>query len=214
MKKELNNSDFDEDLIATEARILSAVFSKLNASFSDFEKHIKEITPYTRLSQSELFTGSNAGISLESEIKKEILSSDKINFLVSFIKWTGIRIFEKELFEFTERGGQLKIITTSYMGATDLKAVEYLSSLKNTEIKVSYNTDNERLHAKAYLFYRNTGFHTGYIGSSNISRSALTNGLEWNLKVTTKEVGILLINFRKHLKPIGKIKNLNCLTNQ
>ena len=61
-------------------------------------KHLKEITPYTRLSQSELFTGNNAGISLESEIKKEILSSDKINFLVSFIKWTGIRIFENELF--------------------------------------------------------------------------------------------------------------------
>jgi len=149
LKKELNNNEFDEDLIATEARILSAIFSKLNANFSDFEKYLKEITPYTRLSQSELFTGSNAGISLESEIKKEILSSDKINFLVSFIKWTGIRIFEKELFEFTERGGQLKIITTSYMGATDLKAVEYLSSLKNTEIKVSYNTDNERLHAKS-----------------------------------------------------------------
>ncbi|MDP3946857.1 MAG: DUF3427 domain-containing protein [Lutibacter sp.] len=197
LKKELNNNEFEEDLIATEARILSAIFSKLNANFSDFEKHLKEITPYTRLSQSELFTGSNAGISLESEIKKEILSSDKINFLVSFIKWTGIRIFEKELFEFTERGGQLKIITTSYMGATDLKAIEYLSSLKNTEIKVSYNTDNERLHAKAYLFYRNTGFHTGYIGSSNISRSALTSGLEWNLKVTTKEVGHIIDKFQK-----------------
>ena len=105
LKKELNNNEFDEDLIATEARILSAIFSKLNASFSDFEKHLKEITPYTSLSQSELFTGSNAGISLESEIKKEILSSDKINFLVSFIKWTGIRIFEKELFEFKRGAG-------------------------------------------------------------------------------------------------------------
>lgn len=197
LRNELKDEEFDEDLIATEAKILSAIFSKIDARFSDFEKHLKEITPYTRLSQSELFTGNNAGISLDSEIKKEILSSDKINFLVSFIKWTGIRIFEKELFEFTERGGQLKVITTSYMGATDLKAVEYLSGLKNTEIKVSYNTDNERLHAKAYLFYRNTGFHTGYIGSSNISRSALTNGLEWNLKVTTKEIGHIIDKFQK-----------------
>jgi superfamily II DNA or RNA helicase len=197
LKTELKNEEFDEDLIVTEAKILSAIFTKIDARFSDFEKHLKEITPYTRLSQSELFTGNNAGISLESEIKKEILSSDKISFLVSFIKWTGIRIFEKELFEFTERGGQLKVITTSYMGATDLKAVEYLSSLKNTEVKVSYNTENERLHAKAYLFLRETGFHTGYIGSSNISRSALTSGLEWNLKVTTKEVGHIIDKFQK-----------------
>lgn len=197
LRSELDEIDFEEDLISTEAKILTAIFSKVDARFSDFEKYIKEITPYTRLSQSELFTGNNAGVSLESEIKKEILSSDKINFLVSFIKWTGIRIFEKELLEFTERGGQLKVITTSYMGATDLKAVEYLSGLKNTELKVSYNTDNERLHAKAYLFFRNTGFHTGYIGSSNLSRSALTNGLEWNMKVTTKEVGHIIDKFQK-----------------
>lgn len=197
LRTELNDETLDEDLLSTETKILSAIFSKLDANFSDFKKHLKEITPYTRLSQSELFTGSNAGVSLESEIKKEIRSSNKINFLVSFIKWTGIRIFERELFEFTERGGELKIITTSYMGATDLKAVEYLSELRNTQIKISYNTDNERLHAKAYLFLRNTGFHTGYIGSSNISRSALTNGLEWNLKVTTKEVGHIIDKFQK-----------------
>ena len=194
---EFNDAEFDEDLIETEGKIFSALFSKIDARFSDFDKYLKEITPYTRLSQSDLFTGNNAGISLESEIKKEILSSDKINFLVSFIKWTGIRIFERELIDFTERGGHLKIITTSYMGATDLKAVEFLSGLKNSEVKVSYNTDNERLHAKAYLFFRNTGFHTGYIGSSNISRSALTNGLEWNLKVTTREVGHIIDKFQK-----------------
>lgn len=197
IRDNLSDEDFNENIITTEAKLLTAIFSKLDAPFSDLEKHLKEITPYTRLSQSELFTGNNAGISLESEIKKEILSSDKINFLVSFIKWSGIRIFEKELTEFTNRGGKIKIITTSYMGATDLKAVEYLSGLKNTEIKVSYNSDNERLHAKAYLFLRNTGFHTGYIGSSNLSRSALTNGLEWNLKVTTKEVGHIIDKFQK-----------------
>jgi superfamily II DNA or RNA helicase len=197
IRDELNQDEFEVDLIETEAKILSAIIKKIDSGIVDFEKHLKEITPYTRLTQSELFTGSNSGISLESEIKKEILSSDKINFLVSFIKWTGIRIFEKELVEFTERGGHLKVITTSYMGATDVKAVDFLSRLRNTEIKVSYNTDNERLHAKAYLFLRNTGFHTGYIGSSNLSRSALTSGLEWNMKVTTKEVGHIIDKFQK-----------------
>lgn len=178
----------EENLLASKGKILTALYSHENPISADFKQHIKEIFPLTGLTQSELFSGSNAGISLESELKREILSADKIYWLVSFIKWAGIRIFRKELEDFTSRGCQLKVITTSYMGATDAKAVEYLASLPNTEVKLSYNTERERLHAKSYLFLRDTGFHTGYIGSSNLSRSALTNGLEWNLKITSKEI--------------------------
>ncbi|SMC84487.1 DUF3427 domain-containing protein [Cellulophaga tyrosinoxydans] len=197
LKDELNNEDFDENLIESEGKILKAIFNKLDAHFSNFDEHLKTITPYTRLTQSELFTGGNSGLSLESELKKEILSSNRIDLLVSFIKWKGIIILKNELEEFTKRGGNLRVITTTYMGATDFKAIKVLSELENTEIKVSYNTGNERLHAKAYLFYRNSGFHTGYIGSSNFSRSALTDGLEWNLKITTKEVSHIIDKFQK-----------------
>ncbi|SIS97115.1 Superfamily II DNA or RNA helicase [Kaistella chaponensis] len=197
LKEELKKEEFEDDLIETEGKILKAVFSNVDAHFTDLDLHLKEITPYTRLIHSELFTGGNSGTTLESELRKEILSSDKIDLLVSFIKWKGIRILERELREFTERGGILRVITTTYIGATDAKAVEFLSSLKNTQVKVSYNTGNERLHAKAYLFQRNTRFHTGYIGSSNFSRSALTDGLEWNLKITTKEISHIIDKFKK-----------------
>lgn len=197
LKEVLKKEEFNKNLIAIEGEILKAVFSKVDAHFSDFNLHLKEITPYTRLTHSELFTGGNIGLSLESELKKEILSSNKIDLLVSFIKFKGIIILERELKEFTQSGGQLRVITTTYMGASDYKAIQLLSKLDNTEIKISYNSGNERLHAKAYLFKRNTGFLTGYIGSSNFSRSALTDGLEWNLKITTKEVGHIIDKFQK-----------------
>jgi len=212
LKKELNNQDFLNNILNNDTSVLKAIFPKVDSNINDFENYIKEISPYTGLTQSELFTGSNAGVTLESEIKKEILSSDKIYLLVSFIKWTGIRIFEKELRQFTESGKELKIITTSYMGATDLKAVEFLSSLPNTEVKISYNTANERLHAKSYLFFRNTGFHTGYIGSSNISKSALTSGLEWNLKVTTAEISHIIKKFEVTFETYWEDKEFELFT--
>ena len=197
LKEVLQKEEFNNDLIDVEGEILKAVFTKVDAHFSDFDLHLKEITPYTRLTHSELFTGGNVGLSLESELKKEILSADRIDLLVSFVKFKGIIILERELREFTKRGGKLRLITTTYMGASDYKAIQLLSKLENTEVKISYNTGNERLHAKAYLFFRNTGFHTGYIGSSNFSRSALTDGLEWNIKITTKEVSHIIDKFQK-----------------
>lgn len=175
--------------------VLTSVYKKLNTVRA--LRSEKPIRPITSISQSSLFTGSHNEPNMLEELKKEIASSDEIEWLVSFIKWSGLRIILNELREFTtERGGSLRIITTSYMEATDYKALEELSKLPNTEIRVSLDKKRTRLHAKAYLFKRNTGFSTAYIGSSNLSNPALTSGLEWNLKVTEKDSFDILQKFK------------------
>ena len=120
-------------------------------------------------------------------MQKEIRSANEIHLMVSFIKKRGLALILPQLREFTNRGGLLKVITTTYMKATDFEAIKQLGDLKNTEIKITYDETSERLHAKAYIFLRNTGFNTAYIGSSNLSEQALDTGAEWNVKVTQME---------------------------
>ncbi|MDP4588812.1 MAG: DUF3427 domain-containing protein, partial [Flavobacteriales bacterium] len=79
LRDELQREDFTSDLVEVEGELLKAVFAKADAHFSNIDLHLKKITPYTRLSHSELFTGGNIGLSLESELRKEILSSNRID---------------------------------------------------------------------------------------------------------------------------------------
>jgi HKD family nuclease len=135
-----------------------------------------------------LLTGTRLDPSLVSQLRKELQTADRVDVLCSFIKWSGTRILEDALRAFTERAGAcLRVITTSYLGATDLKAVELLRSLPGAEVRVSYDTQRTRLHAKAYLLHRDTGFGCAYVGSANLSHAALTEGLEWTVKISQYE---------------------------
>jgi hypothetical protein len=97
--------------------------------------------PETALVESSLFTGSPADPQLVHELGREMRSADSVDLLVSFIKWSGLRLLMPAFEEIAGRGAKVRIITTSYMGASDAEAVEWLARLPNVAIRVSYDTE-------------------------------------------------------------------------
>lgn len=151
--------------------------------------------PQTPIGKSSLFTGSPSEPQLAHELLEEMYSADRVDILVSFIKWSGLRLLMEGFEDLSKNRVPVRVITTSYMGASDPLAVEWLSRLPNVEIRISYDAGRTRLHAKAYHFHRLSGFSTAYIGSSNMSHPAMISGLEWNLKVTAQDMPHILEKF-------------------
>ncbi|MDI5921321.1 DUF3427 domain-containing protein [Halomonas sp. LR5S13] len=151
--------------------------------------------PNTPLSTSALLTGLGHDPPLEHELRAEMATADSVDVLISFIKWSGLRLLMPAFERLAERGVPVRLISTSYMGASDPTALEWLTQQPNVSVRVSYDTGGTRLHAKAYHFWRNSGFSTAYIGSANMSHSAMTQGLEWTVKVTAQDMSHILERF-------------------
>jgi superfamily II DNA or RNA helicase len=150
--------------------------------------------PAVPLSTSALLVNGRGQPRIGYEVTRELASADRVDLLCAFIKWHGLRVLEDALANLRKRSVRLRVITTTYMGATDQRALDRLVEL-GAEVKVSYETRTTRLHAKAWLFHRDTGMSTAYVGSSNLSRTALIDGLEWNVRLSNVEQSHLLTTF-------------------
>nr|WP_226344289.1 DUF3427 domain-containing protein [Agilicoccus flavus] len=153
------------------------------------------VRPSTPLAHVALLTNAHGDPSLGSEIKAELDTCDRVDLICAFVKWHGMRTLEAQLGRLRERGAPFRVITTTYLGSTDIKALDRLARDFGADIRVQYDPRRTRLHAKGWRFHRATGFDTAYVGSSNLTVSALLDGAEWNVRLSAQATPTLLEKF-------------------
>ncbi|WP_436793845.1 DEAD/DEAH box helicase family protein [Actinospongicola halichondriae] len=127
---------------------------------------------------------------LKLELLRAIInpSHDQIDLIVSFIMKSGLGIIDRHLDEAIERGTQLRVLTTDYLDVTDPDALARLLDLheihgNKVQVRI-FSEPGRSFHPKAYLFHSSEGLSSkGFLGSSNLSRSGIDGGVEWNLVV-------------------------------
>lgn len=152
--------------------------------------------PRTPLTQDSLIANAPSEPNLAAELSSEIESADGIDLVCAFVVWSGLAELMDGLRAAAKRGVPVRILTTTYSGITQAIALERLIAI-GASVKVSYDVGTTRLHAKAWRFDRRSGFGTTYIGSSNLSHTALHQGLEWNVRLTEAASPALLTRVRQ-----------------
>lgn len=144
--------------------------------------------PMIPLLDTTLLTNAPGEPRVGKQIETEIGSADRIDLLMAFIRRSGIQPMLDALRRHCDERGldevpSLRVLTTTYTDSTERAALDLLAGL-GADVRVSYDTSTTRLHAKAWLFHRLSGFSTAYVGSSNLTHSAQVTGLEWNVRVS------------------------------
>jgi len=183
--------DGRDDDLAVPPRVLSEI---LGPPDPDGARRPRE-RPSIPLSASALLVNAPGEPGVGTEVNRELASADAVDLLIPFVRWTGVRIVKDRLAEVIARGGHVRVIASTYLGSSEPKALEALIGL-GANVRVSYDTTATRLHAKAWLFERRSGFSTALIGSSNLSSTALLDGLEWNVRLSTADAATVLDTFR------------------
>ncbi len=180
----------DDDGVPHPPRVLRAVQPAVEGP-----GRLRVVPPLLGVGQSDLLVNGRGEPSLLHSLAGEIASADRIDVVVAFIRFSGLRPLLDALTAAVQRGARVRVLTTTYLGSTESQAVDALVRL-GAQVRVSYDTSSTRLHAKAWIFERDTGFHTAYIGSSNLSRAATTAGQEWNVRLAAAQTPDLVEKLR------------------
>ncbi|HVK88568.1 MAG TPA: DUF3427 domain-containing protein [Kofleriaceae bacterium] len=151
--------------------------------------------PTTPLATSTLLS-SRKDPSFGHELAREAASADRIDAIIAFVTVGGVRTILDSLQQFSRRdAAQLRLLTTTFTGTTQVAALDTLARLPGAQVKISYDTRRTRLHAKAWLFHRATGLSTAYVGSANLTATALGAGHEWMVKISNADLGHVIDKF-------------------
>ncbi|MCY4219696.1 MAG: DUF3427 domain-containing protein [Gammaproteobacteria bacterium] len=175
----ISHNRIEENEIITDPKNL--LFQVLQGS--GFVNNQATTRPTLSMRRTSLLVNGTREPQIAHELRSEIPSADQINLLCAFVRHSGLRLFRDELEKRVQGGARLRVITSVYTGSTERRALDELIEI-GAEVKVSYDVSRTRLHAKAWLFSRDSGLHTAYIGSSNLTHTAQIEGLEWNVKVS------------------------------
>jgi superfamily II DNA or RNA helicase len=152
--------------------------------------------PEFGLATSTLLTRARNEPQLAHELAAEIATADRIDVIVAFITIDGIRSLAAALDTFATRtGARMRVLTTVFGGITGVTALDALARRPGTEVKVSFDTRRTRLHAKAWLFHRESGLHAAYVGSANLTQTALASGHEWMVKASAADLPDVVAKF-------------------
>lgn len=192
------HSSSNGEAVSSPAQVLRAVHRQISPP----------LLPDTGLALPWLFTAGKGSPSLLNELRRELTACDQVDILVSFITHSGVRKLLDILQSITAVGAdgqartKLRVLTTTYTGATEIRALDELAALPGCEIRVSLDGRRSRLHAKAWLFQRKTGFGSAYVGSANLSGAALMGGLEWTVKFTERGQADLFERAKAHFETL------------
>lgn len=151
--------------------------------------------PQVPLTANELLVNDRKQPSIGSQLKAELQSATRVDLICAFIMWSGVVTLLDELRGVVGRDGAVRVITTTYMGVTDPKAVRALSEL-GAEVRIGFDAQRTKLHAKAWIMDRPHGLTTAFVGSSNLSRTAMHAGLEWNVRLAEAEAASVIERMR------------------
>ena len=119
---------------------------------------------------------------LYPNLKQSFKTATTIDIIVSFLMESGVKLLLQDLKEALKRGVKIRILTGNYLKITQPQALYLLKSELKDKVDLRfYNNPNKSFHPKAYMFHNPIDSEI-YIGSSNISKGALTSSIEWNYR--------------------------------